>query len=277
MTNFAKQALNRSFPQLESLYSSLTTAGTGSDGNQQVIAIVTDPKLKFNPNNLGVGVNDHQAPARMAVTEAMFVSNNGSTTVSPAGTTNNYHWRVNVFRNGVTQGCIAFYPMSYYGALSATTPVSLGVSTTSTTAVTSGSTTITPSSVAGIVVGLVLLVDAGTAVAEYVVVSAGGVGGTTFTATFANAHSGTWTIRTVVPPGKVSTTATTTVTSGATVITPADMTNIVPGILLNVYSGTGTAETVPVTATTTTTFTATFANAHSGTYSISLSLSLIHI
>jgi hypothetical protein len=273
MTNFAKQGgRNRSFPQLESARSSLTTAGNGNDGNQLVLAVVTDPKLKFNPTNLGVGVQDRHPPAQMTLTEAMFISENGTTNVLPAGTTDTFDWRVNVWRKGVNQGCIAFYPMSFVTTISS--PVSNGASTTSTTAVSPGSVAVTPASVVGIVVGIVLLIDAGNANQEYVVVTSGGVGGTTFTATFANSHSGTYSIRTVVPPGAVNTTATTAVTSGATVITPADMTNIVPGILLNVYSGTGTAETVPVTATTSTTFTATFANSHSGTYSISLSSSL---
>lgn len=66
----------------------------------------------------------------------------------------------------------------------------------------------------------------------------------------------------------VATTATTAVTSGSTVITPASVTGIVVDGYLSISGGTGTAEYVTVTAVTSTTFTASFSNAHSGTYNI---------
>lgn len=68
---------------------------------------------------------------------------------------------------------------------------------------------------------------------------------------------------------QVSTTSTTAITAGNTVtVTPAAMTNIIPGMALNISHGTGTAEDVVVISTTATTFTALFQNAHSGTYNI---------
>ena len=63
----------------------------------------------------------------------------------------------------------------------------------------------------------------------------------------------------------VNTTTTTSISAGSQTVTPADMTNIVAGIMLVVSDGTGTAEEVQVTAVTATTFTATFANTHTGT------------
>lgn len=75
---------------------------------------------------------------------------------------------------------------------------------------------------------------------------------------------------TVVPVGNcVSTTAPTTITAGnGVVVTPASMSHIVQGILLNFANGTGTAEDVIVLSVTSTTFTANFVNGHSGAYNI---------
>jgi hypothetical protein len=68
---------------------------------------------------------------------------------------------------------------------------------------------------------------------------------------------------------QVVTTATTAIAAaGSVVITPASMTNIVDGMLLNISGGTGTAEDVVVTNISPTTFTATFQNTHSGTYNV---------
>jgi hypothetical protein len=77
-------------------------------------------------------------------------------------------------------------------------------------------------------------------------------------------------VGTATPVGRqVNTTASTAITAGTSVaVTPASMANIVIGMGLSIYGGTGTAEQVTVTAVSTTTFTATFVNAHSGTYNI---------
>lgn len=70
---------------------------------------------------------------------------------------------------------------------------SLVATTTASTAVgAAGSVTITPASMAGIFVGQTLAISGGTGTAENVVVTA--VTSTTFTAVFANTHSGTYNI-----------------------------------------------------------------------------------
>jgi hypothetical protein len=69
----------------------------------------------------------------------------------------------------------------------------------------------------------------------------------------------------------VNTTSATTITAGAgVVVTPASMSGIVVGKLLNIAGGTGTAENVRVSAVNLSagTFSADFANNHSGAYSI---------
>jgi hypothetical protein len=75
---------------------------------------------------------------------------------------------------------------------------------------------------------------------------------------------------TLVPVGRcVNTTSATTILAGTNVVvTPVNMANIIPGILLNVANGVGTPENVLVKATTPTTFTADFQYSHSGGYSI---------
>ncbi|MGZ6281723.1 MAG: hypothetical protein ACXWQ5_00250 [Ktedonobacterales bacterium] len=68
-----------------------------------------------------------------------------------------------------------------------------GASTTATTSVGApGSVTITPASIYGIRVGMQLQISGGTGTAEVVTVTA--VTATTFTATFANTHSGTYNV-----------------------------------------------------------------------------------
>lgn len=75
---------------------------------------------------------------------------------------------------------------------------------------------------------------------------------------------------TLVPVGAgVNTTSGTTISAGnSIVVTPVSMSNIVPGMLLNVANGTGAPEDVRVKAITATTFTADFKNGHSGAYTI---------
>jgi Phage gp6-like head-tail connector protein len=72
-----------------------------------------------------------------------------------------------------------------------------GPVTTVTAAVAAGAQTVTPASMAGISVGQLLTVDPDTPVAEKVTVTA--ATSTTFTATFANAHTGGWTINNIAP------------------------------------------------------------------------------
>jgi hypothetical protein len=66
------------------------------------------------------------------------------------------------------------------------------INTTSTTAVSPGSVTVTPAAMSSIGVGTLLGIEVGQSDSEVVYVTAATT--TTFTATFAKAHSGTWTI-----------------------------------------------------------------------------------
>lgn len=85
------------------------------------------------------------------------------------------------------------YVPFYVTGAATTAPVGNQVATTSSTAVAApGSVTITPGSMANIYVNMLLNISGGTGTAEDVVVSA--VTSTTFTATFANTHSGTYNI-----------------------------------------------------------------------------------
>jgi hypothetical protein len=67
----------------------------------------------------------------------------------------------------------------------------------------------------------------------------------------------------------VDTTSSTAVAApGAVAITVASIANIVVGMPLVIWAGTGTAEIVKVSAVSGMTLTATFANTHSGTYNV---------
>ena len=66
------------------------------------------------------------------------------------------------------------------------------VNTTSATTISAGAATVTPASMANIQVNSLLVFSGGTGATETVVVTA--ITGTTFTATFANGHSGAYTI-----------------------------------------------------------------------------------
>jgi hypothetical protein len=154
--------------------------------------------------------------------------------------------------------------------------LSLPVNTTSSTTITAGSGVIvTPAAMTNIFAGTQLRFSGGTGTAETVVVTA--VTSTTFTATFANNHSGAYTIvtptaLTYIPAGRcVSTSSATSITAGSNVtVTPAQITNIYVGQKLNIANGTGTAEDIRVKRVDPTlgTFTADFANNHSGLYTI---------
>lgn len=87
-----------------------------------------------------------------------------------------------------------YQPFHVNAAQAVATPIGQQVNTTSTTPVAApGSVAITPASMANISVGMALVITGGTGTPEVVPVIA--VSGNTFTATFANTHSGTYTIR----------------------------------------------------------------------------------
>lgn len=151
----------------------------------------------------------------------------------------------------------------------------LGVNIQHGSTIASGSSVVTPITGSGmnnIQVGTRLDIGA-VGTPETVVVTA--VTATTFTATFANAHTFVATpitiVNSVATPFMalpVNTTSATTISASTMAVTPLTMSNIVPGISLFLTAGTGAAETVVVQSVTATTFTATFANGHSGAYTI---------
>jgi hypothetical protein len=146
----------------------------------------------------------------------------------------------------------------------------LGVNTSTSTTIASGSSVVTPASgslMNNIQVGTRLDIGApGTP--ETVAVTA--VTATTFTATFAGAHTFVATaipiVNSVATPFMALPVNTVTVTTAITATTMAvplvSMSNVVPGMSLNIAAGGGTAETVVVQSVTATTFTATFTSTH---------------
>ncbi len=144
------------------------------------------------------------------------------------------------------------------------------VSTSSSTTVTASTMAVTPASMSNIYVGSQLIFAGGTGATETVTVAS--LTPTTFTATFANGHSGGYTITSapLATATYTTTSSSTTITASTMAVTPASMASIYVGSQLTLSGGTGSAETVVVTSVTSTTFTATFANGHSGAYVIAI-------
>lgn len=255
----------RDLPQLETAAYASLAAGTAADPAQDVL-VTAVPELKYGwlgSANLNQGQASELPLNSMAVRLVSFVSQGAANTVANA--TNNCELRLNVYRAGVLQGALAYYPLS--------------INTTTSQAVSAGNAgtvqTITLTSMAGVKPGMALLIDtAGSAELVYVQATSA----TAITAYFSKAHTSGVAATTALIPFRpvnflllngASTTATTAVGgAGSATITPASMYGIRVGSQLAISGGTGTAETVTVTAVTATTFTATFAGAHSGTYNV---------
>lgn len=184
--------LHRDIPLGGTRYVANAAAGSAAD-YEHVLDILTDlTKLATAGQAGSLPLNPMTVRAIIWCTEATLTGQ----------ATNNFAWQVLQKRAGA-----------------------LLINTTTTTAVgAAGAATITPGSMANISVGTLLLVDAGGS-QETVTVSA--VTSTTFTATFANTHSGTWAI---VSPPLVSV----TYASGTndTALTPRQTTALVPNVIL---------------------------------------------
>lgn len=148
---------NRDLPQLESV--TVATDGAAATDYEVIIAVV--------PNLTSVspaGTAGQQPINAMKVREVYLTFNATLTGV----VTNNVAYNINQKRAGAAL-----------------------INTTATTAVAApGAATITPASMANITVNSVINVSGGVGTAEQIVVSA--VTPTTFTAVFANTHSGTY-------------------------------------------------------------------------------------
>ncbi|MDE3097497.1 MAG: hypothetical protein KGK07_16040 [Chloroflexota bacterium] len=157
------------------------TAGTANDF-EQALTVVPNPQLFAN----GVFLNAVRGgfkPGRMQSLAFLFV-NDSASVVGIA--THTADLRINVYRKGVYQGPVAYY--------------SLSVATTLGTAIVAGNqntyVAVTPASMAGIVQGGWLVIDAGTATQEYVMVAS--VTATTFTALFTQLHTTAATVKTTL-------------------------------------------------------------------------------
>lgn len=260
---------NRDWPQIEVAQVASAAAGSAADaGIATQICFLPDLTLGDLPLNLNEGVQSDLGLNSQRIRQVGWVNNAAN---RAGNATNNFDWRLNVYRKGVLQGAAAYYSQS--------------VSTTVAAAVTAtGVQVATPAAMTGIVPGAALFVDsAGTPELVYVISTTA----TTFTANFTATHSGAYTVTSalllnrpvIFTPAKAvnAVTSGTTISAGAQTVTPnavnglSGMYGVHVGDWLYFSGGTGAAETVQVTAVTTTTFTATFANGHSGGYTFSTS------
>lgn len=251
----------RDWPQLEVAQVAALTAGSANDAST-LICHLPDLALTDLPLNLNEGVQGSLPLNRQRIRQSSWV--NGA--ANRAGNaTNNFDWRLNLYRKGVLQGVLAYYSQSI------ATTVASAVSATGVQAV-------TPAAMTGIVPGSALYVDsAGTPELVYVI----SVTASTFTANFTATHSGGFTVTSAllqnrpvvfVPAKAVQPGATLpAITAGSNVsVTPnavnglSGMYGIHVGDYLRVDAGVaGKDEVVQVSAVTATQFTATFANNHS--------------
>lgn len=151
---------NRDIPQIEGTRFLAATAGTGTDF-ENIFATVPDLTVGaptgasfFGDVNNTMTIRSVQLTWEAAITGA---------------NTNNFTLNINQYRAGAVL-----------------------VNTTSSNTITSGAFTVTPASMAGIYSGQALTFSGGTGTAETVYIY--NVTSTTFTATFANGHSGGYTI-----------------------------------------------------------------------------------
>lgn len=153
---------NRDVPQLEGInLNAQAGAGSGADYEHAIVAL---PNLALGaPSGLSGAVPQNAMQIRwiLIVFEANLTGAN----------TNNVTYNVNQRRNGL--------PL---------------VNTTSATTISAGLQTVTPASMANIMVGMKLTFSGGTGATEVVTVASVNASAGTFTAVFANGHSGAYTI-----------------------------------------------------------------------------------
>lgn len=151
---------NRDLPQLEILNFAAANAGSASDFESMIVALPDLTVGAPSGTNLIGTSNNTMYIRNISVTWGANLT---------GAATNNFTINVNQYRAGAAL-----------------------VNTTSSTTITAGTRTVTPASMANIFVGTQLVFSAGTGATETVTVLA--VTATTFDATFANGHSGAYTI-----------------------------------------------------------------------------------
>ncbi len=153
-------ARHQDIPLLESKRVPAGTAGTANDYEQTLLAIPDLTQL--------TGALKGVLPSNYIAIRSVILTPEANLTGSSS---HSFLWAVRQWRAGAALNII---------------------NTTSATTISASSMAVTPASMAGIQVGTLLYISGGTGSAETVQVTA--ISGGTFTATFANSHSGAYTI-----------------------------------------------------------------------------------
>lgn len=255
---------NVDWPQIQPTAIAAVSAGSGNDPAQDTcIGYVPDLSLVgYSLKNQG-GIAPQMNVNNMWLRQAAFTSTGSANTAGHA--TNSYDWRVNVWRKGVLQGCIAYY--------------NFNVATTIGTAITSGNinsyVAVTPASMTGIVPGMILGIDTSTVYETVQVIS---TTSTTFTAYFTQLHTNSATVTSILVPFQPTAFNLALGVNGATsgqAITASGSATLIPNSIYGFHVGdyvavTGgtTFETITATTVASTSLTATFAQLHSGTTNV---------
>ena len=246
----------------------LPGAAAGSAADAAALAVLFEvPQARFKqlPGQLGKGLDGTLKSTALFPRVVEFINEAAADTVA-TGATNFCTMLLNVYRNAVLQGCLAYYP--------------LNVSTTLGTAVNvpPALAQVSPASMAGLLEGLALICD--TAASEELIYAfnVNSPTANAINAYFTKSHLSSATIksglRSLQATAFLMAMAVNT-TSGASTVGAPGAATITPGNVLGIHVGDtllcdtgGSQETVTVTAVTNSTFTATFANAHSAGFAI---------
>lgn len=175
MAYLPKSIYSNDFPQLEGINVASASGGTAADFLRNTICVLPDQRHVFLPKTLAENVQGNLKINRMINRMTGVVSQGTANTLG--GTTNNCDVRLLVYRGGLLQGAIAYYPLS--------------ISTTIGTAIVAGNinthVAVTPAAMTGIKPGLALIIDAGTATQEQIYVES--TTSTTYTAYCTQLHT----------------------------------------------------------------------------------------
>jgi hypothetical protein len=252
------------FPLIETAVVAAQSAGSGNDAS---VVACTLPNMTLNdlPNLLNERVQSALPSNRMRVMQALWINNAAN---RAGGATNNYDFRLDLYRKGVFQGTLAYDTQS--------------ISTTVTAAVSAvGVQAVTPAAMTGIKPGQALYIDSGgTPELVYVISTTA----TTFTANFASTHSGSYTVTSAhLQYRPIAFTSCRAVAGGqsptaiaaGSVATQARKSNGLSGLYglhvgdyLAISGGGSYEDSVIATTLATDDLTATFAQPHAGTYNV---------
>lgn len=248
------------WPQIELQPIAAFTAGTANDPAQDiVIASVPNLARSFLPASQGENLAGSQPRNRQVARTIAFISQGSANTVG--GATNNFDFRIDVWRAGVLQGCVAY--------------LSMKVNTTTSAVVSApGTATITATSVVGMANGMQLAVDSG---ANFEVVTIYNVTGTGFTAYFQKAHSNGVALTSILvpfqpiyftPANAANVGSNTLIAPGSQAFIPSSIYGLHVGDTIYVSGGAPYETGLAATTVAGTSLTATFTQPHSGTYNV---------